>query len=188
MDEKVVGRNEPCPCGSGKKFKRCCGVAAAPILGAPKAPTMDQLKAAAAEKGLPFDPSQMDPEMMNKLGRAMSRLPKGQLQRLQAIMQKAMTGKDVSREAAELEGQLPVEFQEMVRSMSGMPGMAEMPQSDMSEADARRIVEEAVKKGELSADQAKQVLAGQAPAIANDQADSSKLSKLWKSIRGEKKS
>lgn len=22
-----VGRNEPCPCGSGKKFKHCCGVA-----------------------------------------------------------------------------------------------------------------------------------------------------------------
>lgn len=21
-----IGRNEPCPCGSGKKFKRCCGV------------------------------------------------------------------------------------------------------------------------------------------------------------------
>ncbi|MEE4238740.1 MAG: SEC-C metal-binding domain-containing protein, partial [Anderseniella sp.] len=20
-----TGRNEPCPCGSGKKFKRCCG-------------------------------------------------------------------------------------------------------------------------------------------------------------------
>jgi preprotein translocase subunit SecA len=20
-----VGRNEPCPCGSGKKFKQCCG-------------------------------------------------------------------------------------------------------------------------------------------------------------------
>jgi hypothetical protein len=20
-----VGRNDPCPCGSGKKFKRCCG-------------------------------------------------------------------------------------------------------------------------------------------------------------------
>jgi preprotein translocase subunit SecA len=20
-----VGRNEPCPCGSGKKYKRCCG-------------------------------------------------------------------------------------------------------------------------------------------------------------------
>ena len=20
-----VGRNDPCPCGSGKKFKNCCG-------------------------------------------------------------------------------------------------------------------------------------------------------------------
>jgi uncharacterized protein YecA (UPF0149 family) len=20
----VVGRNEPCPCGSGRKFKKCC--------------------------------------------------------------------------------------------------------------------------------------------------------------------
>lgn len=24
-DKKKVGRNEPCPCGSGKKYKRCCG-------------------------------------------------------------------------------------------------------------------------------------------------------------------
>jgi uncharacterized protein len=24
-----VGRNEPCPCGSGKKFKRCCGISSA---------------------------------------------------------------------------------------------------------------------------------------------------------------
>jgi SWIM/SEC-C metal-binding protein len=23
--DKKVGRNEPCPCGSGKKFKKCCG-------------------------------------------------------------------------------------------------------------------------------------------------------------------
>jgi uncharacterized protein YecA (UPF0149 family) len=23
-----VGRNEPCPCGSGKKYKRCCGALA----------------------------------------------------------------------------------------------------------------------------------------------------------------
>ncbi|MEO8605615.1 MAG: SEC-C metal-binding domain-containing protein [bacterium] len=26
--EPKVGRNEPCPCGSGKKFKKCCGVSA----------------------------------------------------------------------------------------------------------------------------------------------------------------
>jgi len=24
-EEPKVGRNEPCPCGSGKKFKKCCG-------------------------------------------------------------------------------------------------------------------------------------------------------------------
>jgi len=22
----AVGRNEPCPCGSGKKYKRCCAL------------------------------------------------------------------------------------------------------------------------------------------------------------------
>ncbi|MCC6590587.1 MAG: SEC-C domain-containing protein [Bryobacterales bacterium] len=26
-----VGRNSPCPCGSGQKYKRCCGVNAPPI-------------------------------------------------------------------------------------------------------------------------------------------------------------
>jgi preprotein translocase subunit SecA len=25
---RKVGRNEPCTCGSGKKFKKCCGAAA----------------------------------------------------------------------------------------------------------------------------------------------------------------
>ena len=25
IDYSNVGRNEPCPCGSGKKFKQCCG-------------------------------------------------------------------------------------------------------------------------------------------------------------------
>ena len=23
--DKAVGRNDPCPCGSGKKYKKCCG-------------------------------------------------------------------------------------------------------------------------------------------------------------------
>ena len=27
---RKVGRNEPCPCGSGKKYKKCCGVAVSP--------------------------------------------------------------------------------------------------------------------------------------------------------------
>ncbi|MBX3438861.1 MAG: SEC-C domain-containing protein [Planctomycetaceae bacterium] len=25
--ESKVGRNDPCPCGSGKKYKKCCGSA-----------------------------------------------------------------------------------------------------------------------------------------------------------------
>lgn len=25
IKEKVAGRNDPCPCGSGKKYKKCCG-------------------------------------------------------------------------------------------------------------------------------------------------------------------
>lgn len=24
-DTPKVGRNDPCPCGNGKKFKKCCG-------------------------------------------------------------------------------------------------------------------------------------------------------------------
>ena len=24
-DGRKIGRNEECPCGSGKKFKKCCG-------------------------------------------------------------------------------------------------------------------------------------------------------------------
>lgn len=25
ITQKKVGRNDPCPCGSGKKYKKCCG-------------------------------------------------------------------------------------------------------------------------------------------------------------------
>ena len=24
-EEPKIGRNDPCPCGSGKKYKKCCG-------------------------------------------------------------------------------------------------------------------------------------------------------------------
>ena len=27
VKEKKIGRNDPCPCGSGKKYKQCCGKA-----------------------------------------------------------------------------------------------------------------------------------------------------------------
>jgi uncharacterized protein YecA (UPF0149 family) len=25
--QPTIGRNKPCPCGSGKKYKKCCGLA-----------------------------------------------------------------------------------------------------------------------------------------------------------------
>lgn len=28
VKEKKIGRNDPCPCGSGKKYKKCCGAKA----------------------------------------------------------------------------------------------------------------------------------------------------------------
>jgi len=30
LAEPKVGRNDPCPCGSGKKFKKCCAAALPP--------------------------------------------------------------------------------------------------------------------------------------------------------------
>jgi SWIM/SEC-C metal-binding protein len=29
VKDKTPGRNDPCPCGSGKKYKKCCGAASA---------------------------------------------------------------------------------------------------------------------------------------------------------------
>ena len=26
VNKDKVGRNDPCPCGSGKKYKNCCGI------------------------------------------------------------------------------------------------------------------------------------------------------------------
>lgn len=174
--ETQIGRNEPCPCGSGKKYKRCCGVGAAPKLTAPAA--MPQMPAGlgggmpgmgAGAGGLPAG---MDPAMMAQMGQLLQRLPKSQLQRLQSLMQKAMSGKDVSREAAEFEKTLPVEFQTMMRSMAGTMGGtmgAAMGDSDvtapsldaageMTEEEARRIVEAAAQGGQLSEEKAAELL------------------------------
>ncbi|MCU0253043.1 MAG: SEC-C domain-containing protein [Acidobacteria bacterium] len=35
FDAARAGRNDPCPCGSGRKFKRCCGAVSAPATAAP---------------------------------------------------------------------------------------------------------------------------------------------------------
>src|SRR5689334_14498366 len=116
-----TGRNEPCPCGSGKKYKRCHGVDAAPKITAPKAAANPGMPGMPGAPGMP-GMDQFDPAQMMQLMQAIQRLPRGQVQKLQGLMQKAMSGKDVSREAQEFERTLPLEFQEMMRGFK-LPGM-----------------------------------------------------------------
>lgn len=107
MDEAPkIGRNEPCPCGSGKKYKRCCGKNAAPKLSEAKT---DETATAAG-----FDPSQFDQDQINQMSQMMKKLPKGQIQKLQSLVQKAMAGQDVTRDLEGMQKALPVELQEMI--------------------------------------------------------------------------
>jgi hypothetical protein len=176
-----VGRNEPCPCGSKKKYKRCHGVDAAPKL------SVSTQQAPALPAG--FDPSQFDPNMMLQFSQMMSKLPKGQLQKLQNLMQKAMAGKDVTREAKEFESSLPVEFQTLLGGFQmpgGMPGIPNMggatglpdieanavPQ--MTPEEARAIVDAAAKEGKISSEKASELLKEPTPKAS-----------LWKKFSGK---
>lgn len=145
--EKVVGRNEACPCGSGKKYKRCCGVGAAPKITPPKQSSANSSLEGegGAGPGGPFDPSMLqnfNPEMMMQVTQTLQKLPKGQLQRLQAIMQKAMRGKDVSVEAEEFQRTLPLELQNLMQTMSMMPGMAGLSGQDSQNGMASSAAEQ----------------------------------------------
>ena len=62
-----------------------------------------------------FDQSKMDLAWLAQFSSAIQRLPKGQLQQLQAIMQKGMQGKDVTRELEELQRRLPPSVQELLK-------------------------------------------------------------------------
>jgi hypothetical protein len=208
-----IGRNEPCPCRSGKKYKRCCGVAAAPKLSEPKQPAMGS---GAGPMGPDFL-NQMDPQMMTQMMQAFQRLPKGQLQRLQSLMQKAMSGKDITAEAQEMERTLPPDFQDLMKSFSmaafanaaqGEGGEAgamsdpnALPAPPMSEEEAKRIVAEAAAAGKISEKQAENLLgekaqtevlpglaSGDQTASESEAADGSKFGKFWKNLSGKRNS
>jgi hypothetical protein len=199
---KTVGRNEPCPCGSGVKYKRCHGVEAPPKLSERKMPEMPQ-SAAPGMMGMGpggFDPSQMDPAMLMQMSQMLQRLPKGQMQKLQSIMQKAMSGKDVSREAQDFERLLPPDFVEAMKGFA-MPGMPGMPSLDPSAAttheeaeivhgqapvqlsadEARAIVEKAVKEGKVSADQVADLIPG-----SDISSEPAKKASFWSRFAGKK--
>jgi hypothetical protein len=168
--EPQIGRNEDCPCGSGKKYKRCHGVGAAPKYTTPAA----QPQMTAGAPGMPpgFDPSQMDPAMMSQMTQMLQRLPRAQMMKLQSIMQRAMAGQDVAAEAAMIEKMLPPEFAEMSRQMMMASGMmsqmntpAELPKT---EDDAKKIIVEALSAGKLTEAQAKELLGADADKIIED--------------------
>jgi SEC-C motif len=186
MDEKIVGRNEPCPCGSGNKYKRCCGKDAAPKLGKP-----GTLKLPGGAPGMPsgmpegFDPSKLDPAMMAQFNNALMRMPRGQLQKLQSVMQRAMSGQDVSREAAELDRLMPPELKQLAASLGA--GMAPESSAQMSEAEARKIIEQAARSGKISEQEAGELLSAQGSADAGGEGAGKKggLSSLWKKVTGK---
>lgn len=139
-----------------------------------------------------FDPSQMDPQMMSQMMGALQRLPRGQLQRLQALMQKAMAGKDVTKEAQDFEKLLPPELRQMAAGFMAQQGMGTSRSSDMtsaaqggarpqmSESDAKKIVQEAVASGKLSAEEAAKLL-GDGGGATPDRSPG-----LWDRLRGKK--
>lgn len=111
---KNVGRNDACPCGSGKKFKRCHGENL-PWQGNPSSPNGEDSGNSSDPQTPQFDPSKMDLTWLAQFSSAIQRLPKGQLQQLQAIMQKGMQGKDVTRELEDLQRRLPPSVQELLK-------------------------------------------------------------------------
>lgn len=173
--ENTLGRNEPCHCGSGKKFKRCHGVNAAPKLTAPAAPAPGM---APPPGQMPFDVNNMDPKWMAQFSQALQRLPHGQMQRLQSIMQRAMSGKDVTNEAQEFEKTLPPHVKTLLQGFK-MPGAEGAAAEGMSEDEARRIVAAAAAEGKISGEKAAEVLGPETEAKKGG------FSKLWTSIKGK---
>jgi hypothetical protein len=190
IPEPQLGRNEPCPCGSGKKYKRCHGVDAAPKLSAPAAPAAPAGEGAAAMAGAMagFDPSKVDPAMMQQMTKALQCLPRGQLMKLQSIMQRAQAGQDVSRESAEFERILPPEFRQMAMQMMMAQGMAgAMGDADkpMDADDAKQIVAKAVAEGKMTEAQAKELLGDEDPAAILAKAEKKGISGFFKKITGK---
>jgi hypothetical protein len=55
----VIGRNELCPCGSGRKFKRCCMKKQTSATSAPSFSWMDDEELHLVEPGSPPSPEQL---------------------------------------------------------------------------------------------------------------------------------
>jgi hypothetical protein len=182
IPEPQRGRNEPCPCGSGKKYKRCHGVDAAPKLSQPTVLPAESATAMGSAMG-GFDPAKADPAMMSQMTKSLQRLPRGQLMKLQSIMQRAQAGQDVSREAADFERILPPEFSQMAMQMMMAQGMGGAPEMDDNEA--KTIVAKAVAEGKMTEAQAQELLGGESSAAILERAEKKGISGFFKKITGK---
>ncbi len=149
LNFKDVGRNAPCPCGSGKKYKKCHATevesqwqGSSGASSAVSAAQNDSDYSVAESDGQganstpQFDPSKMDLNWLAQFSSAIQRLPKGQLQRLQSLMQKAMAGKDVARELEEFQRTLPVNIQELLKNSPALEQQLEDAQIKSKEGAA----------------------------------------------------
>ncbi len=163
---KNVGRNDPCPCGSGKKFKKCHGENS-PWQGSASTPSTEVEASAEGEAQSPlFDPSKMDLNWLAQFSSAIQRLPKGQLQQLQVLMQKAMAGKDVTRELEDLQRRLPPSIQELLKNSPQLDQQLEDASQGTPSAPVELSDEQRMKLAEIQKN--------------NDKAG---LSKLWNRFR-----
>jgi len=117
---------------------------------------------------LPADmnPDQMNPEQISQVQNMLKKLPHQQMQRLQSLMQKAMSGKDVTRDFEDFEKTLSPEMKEAFSQMSGQFGGAgatdasqgSTQEEDMTVDEAKKVIEQAVKEGRLTQEQAQELL------------------------------
>ena len=54
IDRQVTGRNDPCPCGSGKKYKKCCGTEDSVQLGSNSIPLSQLLESVAYHRRMAY--------------------------------------------------------------------------------------------------------------------------------------
>lgn len=179
---------------------------------------MQELPADAAAEGqrngMPggMDPfAGFNPEVMSQMMGAFQRLPKGQLQKMQALMQKAMRGKDITRESKEFERSLPKDFQEMFRSLATAQEAMQQSQAraqvaeaeekkavasaaaQMTEEQARELVQKAAEQGKIAKTEAAKLLGAQPEAMGEAKTPvegavqkPSAVKKFWKQLAGKK--
>ncbi|MBS1958350.1 MAG: SEC-C domain-containing protein [Bdellovibrionales bacterium] len=170
QDYKNIGRNDPCPCGSGKKFKKCHADSAEAAAWHGNEKPQTETSAEGGEAAPQFDPSKMDLNWLAEFSSAIQRLPKGQMQQLQALMQKAMAGKDVARELDEFQRKLPTNVQEL---------LTKSPELNQQFENAQAQAGKGTPTSELTEEQRAKLIEIQ----KNN--EKSGLSRLWNKFRGK---